>query len=235
MNIVSFALQYYNFFTLVTFTTLIIVALVNFVVNPYFLQNCKLNSFRKRVVAKPSQVENNVRYLPKVYKRQWRAYKSSGTEKPSTVFEFVKKPFRYKLAFLHAICLVLSIIYLALGIYFCNQAMIVNQVAYLLASVLTAIISALIYGANLSHAKKTFGRFVHHLNIVVALCKTNNMTVATDPVEQISNLHLLPKENAIDNAVNLLRQKGLDNPRTVDEQRKLNIALNNLLQSYANN
>lgn len=38
-------------------------------------------------------------------------------------------------------------------------------------------------------------------------------------------------ETIVDKAVRILRQKGLENPRTVEEQRKLNIALNNLLQA----
>lgn len=38
-------------------------------------------------------------------------------------------------------------------------------------------------------------------------------------------------QSIIDKAVNALRQKGLTNPRTVEEQRKLNVALNNLLQA----
>lgn len=40
-----------------------------------------------------------------------------------------------------------------------------------------------------------------------------------------------PNETIVDKAVRILRQKGLDNPRTVEEQRKLNLALNNLLQA----
>lgn len=38
-------------------------------------------------------------------------------------------------------------------------------------------------------------------------------------------------ETIVDKAVRILRQKGLENPRTVEEQRKLNLALNNLLQA----
>ena len=37
--------------------------------------------------------------------------------------------------------------------------------------------------------------------------------------------------DTVENAIKILRQKGLDNPRTIEEQRKLNIALNNLLQA----
>ena len=35
----------------------------------------------------------------------------------------------------------------------------------------------------------------------------------------------------VERAIHILRQKGLDTPRTVEEQRRLNIALNNLLQA----
>lgn len=40
-----------------------------------------------------------------------------------------------------------------------------------------------------------------------------------------------PNETIVDKAVRILRQKGLENPRTAEEQRKLNLALNNLLQA----
>ena len=45
-----------------------------------------------------------------------------------------------------------------------------------------------------------------------------------EPMEQNNN-------DIVKSAIQLLRQKGLDNPRTVEEQRRLNIALNNLLQA----
>ena len=37
--------------------------------------------------------------------------------------------------------------------------------------------------------------------------------------------------NVVEKAVQILQQNGLDSPRTIEEQRKLNIALNNLLQA----
>ena len=38
-------------------------------------------------------------------------------------------------------------------------------------------------------------------------------------------------DDVIQKTVQILKQKGLDNPRTAEEQRRLNVALNNLLQA----
>lgn len=57
----------------------------------------------------------------------------------------------------------------------------------------------------------------------------------TPPSDQITFNQPLPTEprdeTIVDKAVRILRQKGLNNPRTAEEQRKLNLALNNLLQA----
>lgn len=57
----------------------------------------------------------------------------------------------------------------------------------------------------------------------------------TPPSEQIAPDQPLQAEpcdeTIVDKAVRILRQKGLNNPRTAEEQRKLNLALNNLLQA----
>lgn len=55
----------------------------------------------------------------------------------------------------------------------------------------------------------------------------------TEPLSHPLNTQSPIDDNGdiIEKAVQILKQKGLDNPRTAEEQRKLNIALNNLLQA----
>lgn len=60
------------------------------------------------------------------------------------------------------------------------------------------------------------------------LCQTP-LSLETPLIPQSSAV--TNNQSVIDKAVNALRQKGLTNPRTAEEQRKLNVALNNLLQA----
>lgn len=55
----------------------------------------------------------------------------------------------------------------------------------------------------------------------------SNLAPTTPPTMQIAK----NGGDVVEKAVQILQQKGLQNPRTADEQRKLNIALNNLLQA----
>lgn len=62
--------------------------------------------------------------------------------------------------------------------------------------------------------------------------KTQAQTPPSDPITFNQPLPTEPRdETIVDKAVRILRQKGLNNPRTAEEQRKLNLALNNLLQA----
>ncbi|MBQ4273170.1 MAG: hypothetical protein IJB95_05960, partial [Clostridia bacterium] len=56
---------------------------------------------------------------------------------------------------------------------------------------------------------------------------SNPSTFAHSPNAQIFE----NRGDVVEKTVQILRQKGLENPRTIEEQRKLNIALNNLLQA----
>lgn len=62
--------------------------------------------------------------------------------------------------------------------------------------------------------------------------KTQAQTPPSDQITFNQPLQAEPcDETIVDKAVRILRQKGLNNPRTAEEQRKLNLALNNLLQA----
>lgn len=310
-QILHFLLTYQDQVFLAMFATLAVVALVNFVYNPYAKQNVQLKRFNKRTLHKPSSIVWETKHLPAEYQRQWRAFINSGCAKPSVVFEFVKLPQRYLLWFAHFVAFVVCVGYFVLALILSNQEIFATQVAFVLFSALIFLLQNLIGAINLSHARRVFGKFLHDLNTVVEIVKSgksclqtpveNSGTTSlsgkffdgkpnlqptvqveqpiTNPTASLQNnvqpkpttlqcdASVLPQSDISTNAprddlkptiveedslgasepqqpqilknrgdviektVQILQQKGLESPRTVEEQRKLNIALNNLLQA----
>lgn len=301
-RILYFLLTYQHQIFLAMFTTLAVVAFVNFVYNPYAHQNVQLKRFNKRTLRKPSSIVWEIRQIPTEYQRQWRAFVNSGCAKPSIVFEFVKRPQRYLLWFAHFVAFVVCVAYVVLAILLNSQEIFATQVAFVLFSALMVLLTKLIGLINLSHARKVFGRFLQGLNTVVDIVKNDKSSAQTSaetvtnmqqspPISCVkpsattqtgaqvvqadeinpqttsqqspilpqidnpskqpqavqhadtitqnpSNIATSPKPQIFENrgdvvekTVQILRQKGLEGPRTIEEQRKLNIALNNLLQA----
>ena len=264
-QLLYFMLTYQNYIFLAMFGALALVAFVNFVHNPYAMQNAKLKRFNKKTLQKPSCIVLNIRHLPQEYQRQWRAYVNCGCQKPSVVFEFVKLPKRYLLWFVHFVSVVICVGYVYIASVLSLPHLIATQVTFLLASVLVVLINKFIGQINICCARKIFGKFLHDLNTVAEIVKCEQSPTQQPSITQCtamqncpqtavaeqanaitqSNANVQPQsdnvdlpqtpttlsQDIVDKAVSTLRQKGLDNPRTAEEQRKLNIALNNLLQA----
>ncbi len=240
--LLHFLLTYQNYIFLAMFGVLTVVAAVNFIYNPYSRQNRQLKKFTKSILEKPSNLILQIKRLPKEYQRQWRAYVNSQSAKPSIVFEFVKLPKRYLLWFLQLLATVTSVVYVVAFLLSRAPTVFPTQVAFLLAGTLVVLVNKLIERINLVQARQLFGKFVHDLNVVTSLLNGNNRPKQPqgqsalqqeDCLQQPTTLPTLTlkNEDVIEKAVALLKQKGLDNPRTAEEQRKLNVALNNLLQA----
>jgi|GEM_PF-4251508 len=301
-QILYFLLTYKHQVFLAMFATIAVVAFVNFVHNPYARQNVQLKRFNKRTLRSPSSILWETKQLPAHYQRQWRTFVNSGCAKPSIVFEFVKRPQRYLLWFAHFVAFVVCVVYFALAIWLNSQEIFATQVAFVLFSALIVLLTKLIGLINLSHARKVFGKFLHDLNTVADIVKSDNFseqtatapnlptqniqvatanpnatstqtggqvvetnvtapqtTVAQPPVSAEMPSQTPPSStgqtadctasnpstfahspnaqifenrgDVVEKTVQILRQKGLENPRTIEEQRKLNVALNNLLQA----
>ena len=292
MNFLRLLLINHTQFYLAMFAVLSFVAIVNLLHNPYTKQNAKLKRFNKKTLKKPNSIVCQIQHLPSEYQRQWRAYVNSGCAKPSTVFEFVKRPRRYLLWFAHFVAGALCLVYIAMSILLQDKTMFATQMAFCFLSALVILLSKLVGQINLAHARRVFGKFLHDLNAVTAILKgegtitqtelavPNDVPQAcnqTEATTQSTNKTLaggntlltdkptgdttmegttqLPQatpktpaipqnktptpttptavqsDDIVQKAVQILHQKGLDCPRTVDEQRKLNLALNNLLQA----
>ena len=213
---------------------LLIFAVVNFASNVYARQNRKI-AYASRIVASyPDKVILYANLLPETYRRQWRAFVNSGTDRPSNVFEFVRLRGKTHLVFLVVIAALVSSLYVAVFALVSMQiGYLVFQPAFWLAFGLIIVAIKAIRRKNEKRAKQQFGKLVALLNRAATLPKSDDTIIE----ETVQKLNTLKKQDVTDvvigQASQLLRGKGLDGNRSVEQQRKLNTALNGLLQAYA--
>ncbi|MGN1066426.1 MAG: hypothetical protein ACI4QH_01305, partial [Candidatus Fimimonas sp.] len=167
--------------------------------------------------------------LPEDYRRQWRAYVNSNASRPSLVFEFVPKRNKTVCVHLFVLCAIVSTLYLALFVFLrAHVEYAVFQFAFWLAFALVMVVDKLVFLRKQKRAKQIFGKFVAQLNASDVQTTPENKTVAQKLAE------IKRDDNAaLQKASKILRDVGLENQRTAQEQRAINTALNGLLQSYA--
>lgn len=219
------------------FGVLLLFAVVNWLINPYKRHNGKINSCRRKIVSYPDKAAKFVNGLPQEYQRQWRAYINTNADKPSQAFEFVRLPNKIYMLRLLIVDAMLLACYIAAFIV-CNQAVefIVCQGAFAVALVLVLVINKIIYDSREKRARQVFARLVAELNSANVSRDNPEQDVLRKTIQQINELNKGEvTKTTLNKASEILRAKGLDNNRTVEEQRRLNTALNGLLQAYARN
>lgn len=237
INVVLNFLNDYCLFILPSIAALLLVyGVANWTSNVYARQNRKM-AFCSRIVASyPDKVMLYANVLPEDYRRQWRAFVNSGAEKPSNVFEFVRLRQRTHLVWLIVLLAACSSLYVAVFALTNMQiGYLVFQVAFWLAFGLITLANKATRRRNERRAKHLFGKLVALLNRAASLPKSDDAIIE----ETVQKLNVLKKNEVTDGIIGqasaLLRGKGLDGKRSVEQQRKLNVALNGLLQAYAHN
>lgn len=207
--------------------------IVNFCKNVYRKQNKKLISATRKICAYPHKTAQYVNTLPQDYRRQWRAYVNSNAAKPSLVFEFVTIKNRLRLIRLFILTAIACSLYLVAFVLDISRTdYLIFQIVFWLAFTLVVIADRQIAKLHERKAKQIFARLVNELNDNIPTEQSKEERL-DDTVKQLRNLAKCEPTNAVfDRASQLLRDKGLNGERTVAQQRKLNNALNGLLQSY---
>lgn len=210
--------------------------IANFCKNFYRKQNKKILTATRKICAFPHKTAQFASALPADYQRQWRAYVNSGAQQPSLAFEFVPKRNRTLLARLISVAAIVSSCYIAAFVFDTTRLeYIVFQLAFWLAFSLIMVADRLLFLVRERKAKQIFARLVSELNRNAPTEQTKVENMA-DTVKQIKELSKCPHTNAVfDRASQLLHSKGLNADRSPEDQRKLNDALNGLLQSYTRN
>ncbi len=228
---VNFFLQWECLFVPAVIVFLTAFLLVNWLRNSYANQNKKLKKITNKLISYPTQADTAMRNAPYCYKVQWHIYKRTNVDKPSLVFEFYKHDFVVKGVALAVIPTVISIFYF---VVFCF-APTHNKYLFLLAFnalfVVTVVLVAMVFFVNRTRkAQRVFAQFLLELN----------KSIPTPPepvfntVERLNSLQQLePTPNVMQRAAQILQQRGINSKRTVEEQRKINLALNGLLNAYA--
>ena len=205
---------------------------VNWCKNPYRRQNKKLNVCRNKIVSNPKFAWLYMASAPEEYCRQWRAYVNSGAARPSLVFEFV--PHKNKLLMLPTFifCAVVSSAYIAVfALDTSHREYVVFQAAFWLAFTVVLIVNKLVFAKKEKRARQTFGKFVCQLNAVKDISQTDDVAKITKRLTEISKNET--GKTALEKASEVLHAGGLENKRTVEQQRQINNALNSLLQAYS--
>ena len=210
--------------------------ILNWGSNVYRKQNKALSQYYKIIRSFPAKTAEYVSLMPEDYRRMWRAYINSKVEKPSLVFEFVTKRNKLKALWLFVLAAIASTTYVVVFAVLDTSKFgyLMFQVAFWLTFGLMIVINKAIAGRNLRNAKRIFAQLVTQLNANSEYTHCEN--IVDETVRQINQLNKYQVTDVeVSKASELLRNKGLDANRSVEQQRKLNGALNGLLQAYANN
>lgn len=214
------------------FVALLIFGFANWLSNPYRKQNKKMLTCARAVRAHPEKSPTYVYTLPDEYRRQWRAFVNSGA-KPALVFEFVPKAKKLRALWLFIISTVVSLTYIVVFALVKHEfSYLMFQAVFMMAFALIMIVNKVVAHRYERQARQNFAQFVAALNRVTP--KSGDVIVE-DTVRQLKQLNRHEvNDEVVGKASELLRNKGLETTRTVEQQRKLNSALNSLLQAYAN-
>ena len=216
----------------VLFSTVFLYGLANWIANPYRKQNKKLTACYRGICAYPDKVVKYAEKLPEPYRRQWRV-SFNCQAKPALTFEFVPKRKRAHLLWLFVLSATVSASYVAVFVmkqrYF---SYLIFQVVLWLAFGLVTVANKAVRKSQERCARKFFARLVTQIN----RCAPIKRDAVEDTVKQLLQLNRHEVNDAIvGKASELLRNKGLETTRTVEQQRKINSALNGLLQAYSRN
>ena len=238
MKYINFVLDFLNDYCLYVLPTiaamLLLFGIANWSSNVYRRQNKKIAFCTRVIAAYPNKVGVYANLLPDTYRRQWRAFVNSGAKRPSDVFEFVPLRGKFHLTWLMVVTAALCSAYIAVFALTSMQiGYILYQVAFWLAFGLIMVANKAIRRKNERRAKQLFGKLVALLNRAASLPKSDD-EIIDETVAKLNNL----KKNEVSDVVvgeasALLRSKGLEGNRSVEQQKRLNTALNGLLQAYA--
>ena len=237
MTYITTVLNFLNDYSIIIlpilYMALFVYAIVNWVDNPYRRQNKKLVACYKGLCAYPDKLAKYAGMLPEDYRRQWRACVNSNT-KPSLVFEFVPKRKSARMLWLFVPVALVGLVYVA--VFFVTKAYysyLIFQLVFWLTFGLVTVASKAVERHQTKRAKQLFAKLVTMLNRTTPLTSSE---VLEDTVKQLQKLNKHQvNDSVIGKASELLRNKGLDTSRSVEQQRKLNNALNGLLQAYSRN
>ena len=218
------------------FALLFVWGLCNVCPNVYRKQVAAMEKCRRLAIADPERIPLHVRFLPDEYRRQWRAYVRAKAEKPSLTFEFVPVKRRWQLMGLFFVMLFLSAF--LFGTFVPNEgkeSYVIFQIAYGNAIALTFVVAGVADARKERKARFAFGKLVAELNRHLDV-KEDQKQKLDETVRKINDLKCGPvTENTLNRAAEILKNKGLEENRSAADQRKLNTALNMLLQAYARN
>lgn len=203
----------------------------NWLFDGYRKQNAKFIQCCRRATATPQFKSEYIAKLPQEYLRQWRAYVNSEAKRPSLTFEFVPHKNRPLLLLFFVLCAVVSTAYFAVFLLTGAREYAVFQAAFWLAFAVDLLVNNNLLKKKERRARRIFGSFVATLNALERKDFSHGEEDATNKTSGDGGA----KSDRLERVSDLLRQSALDGCRTTQQQRKINHALNGLLQVYSKN
>lgn len=207
--------------------------------NPYKRTNDMFTRARRTLLTSETDTfAKTADTLSPTYSRMWRAYLRSGTSKPSNTFEFVteRNPVRFVLVLILGIIMCVACVYVY-AFNLANVEFLLAIIAYVALTALAFCLRRIVADANTNTAKQHYVKFVVCLNNAVSYynARANNVTdkQIQQAVEDINQVKRANADDALQRASEILRGKNLEGTRTAEQQQKLNVALNGLLQAFA--
>lgn len=218
-------LQYYYYLLPVTGVCFALFLVINLLYNPYKKDNKALIKCTK-LLQKSNMPDELGKHLTQTYRFQWRLFQTSDAKRPSQVFSFYKHAFGTKFVVTYALSCTSVTLFALCGLHFHRFWPMLVYAIFTLASALVFVILARRKRKITQKSQRIFARFVVMLN---QRFEKPIIDTAQKLDELKENLH----DDTLEKASGVLRENGLESERTADEQRKVNVALNGLLQAYA--
>lgn len=196
--------------------------------SPYLFDTAKL----KKALDELAESKRCETYLPAAYRYAFKTYQRSVGQLPSQTMRFIPRRTQYKLSLVPLIFLLTCLTDCAVSAYLRQ-----NYVPKVLSvSALLFVFAASLYFISLSHnrakdkAEAQFSKFIIFCDLT---CGVSNGQV-TESIDELTEKIEFLRKSGINQASAekigaLISQEQLEAPRTADEQRRLNCALNGLL------
>lgn len=228
---IQFFNTYHVFVAVFMFCGLAFYVTANTFANPYRKQNRAFTHAIRKMLTNPHSRFVDINLLTDEYRRQWRAFCCGHADKPSSVMEFVPLKNKPKLLLLLVCASVCAASFVAAFVFDLTKTVYVAVALVYFSLVAHAfVIVRYARAVKQRNARRLFGKFVALLNRHAVLPTLNDFGTI-DKLTRLSDC--IVDEHAAERAATILHDAGLTCQRTVDEQRKINRAVNGFLQTYA--
>lgn len=223
----------------VTTAILALYLAVNTISNDYAKDDNKIFRATKLLLSGKTDLGKFAVSLPLVYQYQWQAYIRSHGIYPSEIFRFIPHKARQRLMILSGLSVVACLMVAVYSIYnnLLNSAEVFVPLALSVGFIVIGVLIRAVNKLKASKSSKSFERFTSVLDAHFGNdfdfdgVNDNSREQTNELIKKVNffKRNGVPAQSA-EKIARLLSQEKLTSPRTLEQQRRLNTALNGLVQ-----